>query len=773
MVHRPRIISILRSLIDSGSHPDKLWDLVSSILKSIKEFHVIQNLEPGSNHTKSTGWSSILNLQENAGLFDFDLCSPSFKVSTGLAKIAGYENIEVISREEACRHFISFTDQKLITRTCVENYGNKTPFTFSFFLTKIDGSVLNLKVTACYRFENGEVVGLFGHVQNVEISGHDELLDNSGVLFKSVFDSSPLARVVLDRSLNVLINNPNATDLSRRLWGIQPVIGQPITEFLPGAAGALFQQLLRRVVRGEKIRQQVQIETPILGPRWMDVDMNPVAHIDQQTVIGVVINLRDVTEVKLQNEAAEDANRRLHLALAVTKAANWEYNIELGTYWWSKEHYDLFNMAPTILPTLNNWLDSILPADRDKVEKAVARSIMYKEDLSITFRIPSNWEGRNRWISCNGKVHFDEISRTHRLIAIEIDITEQKENSAQRTYAEQSYQDLVRIIPVGVFKTNLEGFCYYINERCSQIIGLDEVKAAGFGWTANLDPDDYLRLSNAMRSALEKEELQVTEENLRFVWAGQEITAVAHIKVETDINGSPTGFVGSLTDVSQLIKADRKLKKLNEVLIIQYNKLRKYAHINSHDLRGPLTTMMSILNLLRNNDAQLDHDFIDALLKSSDKMDMVIKELNELLKDVEFEQIVEDNFELNSNVKVAMIDDDVFQNMVNSKIIQNVNSSIEVMEFTDAKVALDAILSRECTPDFILLDLNMPELDGWAFLDELEKSHIDIQTHILTSSINPSDFVRAKSYRNVKGFLSKPLRPELVDAVLSKFIPIR
>lgn len=769
MVHRPRIISILRNLIDSGSHPDKLWDLVSSILKSIKEFHVICNLEPGAQSSTS-GWSSILNLQQETGLFDFDLCSPSFRISKGLAKMAGYESSELITREEAFRQFISFSDQKHITRTCVENYGSKKPFTFSFFLTLIDGSVLNLKVTACYRFENDEVVGLFGQVQNVAISSQDELLDNSGVLFKSVFDSSPLARVVLDRSLNVLIYNPNATDLSRRLWGIQPVIGQPITEFLPGSAGILFQQLLKRVVRGEKIRQQVQIETPILGPRWMDVDMNPVAHADQQSVIGVVINLRDVTETKLQNEAA---NRRLHLALSVTKAANWEYNIDLGTYWWSKEHYDLFNMAPTILPTLNNWLDSILPADRDKVEKAVARSIMYKEDLSITFRIPSNWEGRYRWINCNGKIHFDEVSRTHRLIVIEIDITEQKENSAQRTIAEQSYQDLLRIVPVGVFKTNLEGFCYYINERCSQIIGLDEVKSAGFGWTANLDPDDYLRLSNAMRSSFEKVDQQITEENLRFIWGGQEITAVAHIKVETDINGTPTGFVGSLTDVSQLIKADKKLKKLNEVLIIQYNKLRKYAHINSHDLRGPLTTMMSILNLLRNNDAQLDHDFIDALLKSSDKMDMVIKELNELLKDVEFEQIVDDNFELNSNVKVAMIDDDVFQNMVNSKIIQNVNSSIEVKEYTDAKVALDAIVNRECTPDFILLDMNMPELDGWAFLDELEKNHLDIQTHILTSSINPSDFVRAKSYRNVKGFLSKPLRPELVDAVLSKFIPIR
>jgi CheY-like chemotaxis protein len=67
----------------------------------------------------------------------------------------------------------------------------------------------------------------------------------------------------------------------------------------------------------------------------------------------------------------------------------------------------------------------------------------------------------------------------------------------------------------------------------------------------------------------------------------------------------------------------------------------------------------------------------------------------------------------------------------------------------------------------------MPIMNGWEFLEEMERNQLEIQVHILTSSINPNDFVRAKSFKNVKGFLSKPLKAELVDAILSRYIPLR
>jgi CheY-like chemotaxis protein len=71
----------------------------------------------------------------------------------------------------------------------------------------------------------------------------------------------------------------------------------------------------------------------------------------------------------------------------------------------------------------------------------------------------------------------------------------------------------------------------------------------------------------------------------------------------------------------------------------------------------------------------------------------------------------------------------------------------------------------------VLLDINMPENNGWEFLDEVSKSQFlsPIEVIMLTSSVDKSDSVKAKSYPIVVDFLTKPLTSETLD-VLRKWI---
>lgn len=103
---------------------------------------------------------------------------------------------------------------------------------------------------------------------------------------------------------------------------------------------------------------------------------------------------------------------------------------------------------------------------------------------------------------------------------------------------------------------------------------------------------------------------------------------------------------------------------------------------------------------------------------------------------------------------------------------------IVVTSFNAVEPALDFLLQRRplSPPEqfagtlAILLDLNLPGLDGWAFVEELErwppKATENLQVFILTASINPDDKERARKYPSVRGFMVKPLKREQLSAIL-------
>jgi CheY-like chemotaxis protein len=101
------------------------------------------------------------------------------------------------------------------------------------------------------------------------------------------------------------------------------------------------------------------------------------------------------------------------------------------------------------------------------------------------------------------------------------------------------------------------------------------------------------------------------------------------------------------------------------------------------------------------------------------------------------------------------------------------NYNCEQATYTfDGRLVLDYLEQNKETgnlPDVILLDLDMPELTGWEFLDELETFNAvaskNVQVHIMSSSIRSADVFHSKKYACVNSFMTKPLSRDLVNKI--------
>lgn len=131
---------------------------------------------------------------------------------------------------------------------------------------------------------------------------------------------------------------------------------------------------------------------------------------------------------------------------------------------------------------------------------------------------------------------------------------------------------------------------------------------------------------------------------------------------------------------------------------------------------------------------------------------------------------------MEKNKTIWIIDDDPIQIFIAKRQLKNLGFSQDILTMANAKNALEEIQNLNADkdrelPDLILVDLNMPQMDGWEFLEEYDKITVKkkVDIYLVTSSIDPVDMRRAEAWDSVKGYLAKPLKTEELVKILNKY----
>lgn len=197
--------------------------------------------------------------------------------------------------------------------------------------------------------------------------------------------------------------------------------------------------------------------------------------------------------------------------------------------------------------------------------------------------------------------------------------------------------------------------------------------------------------------------------------------------------------------------------------------IREYSHLTSHQLRAPITNILSLSTITNYNqleayDALKITQLLGDINTQAVKLDEIIKMLNEVLNKREHTHMFAKFGVKSGHQHIVLVDDDTITNKMHKMLIRKHPSDKRIVVFDDPQKAI--LYIQQQTPDLILLDLHMPDIDGWRFLEMMEELNIFIDVVIVSSSIDPGEHAKAKSFLCVKDFYTKPLTTEKVNQLL-------
>ncbi|MCS7004998.1 MAG: PAS domain S-box protein [Cytophagales bacterium] len=453
-----------------------------------------------------------------------------------------------------------------------------------------------------------------------------QALEISQNRLKAILDSTNDINLLVSPDYKVLNFNKITYEVFLRYYKKELFLGADIRDYFQEEDTDLLNRYFSFVLGGEKF--SLEIERVTEGKKlWFELTYMPVYDTKGQ-ILGCNINLKDITEKKLTEIKLRQQEFILQAIYQSTTEANGFVDKEL------KVRY-VNQMTRIITKQIfgreiqigDESLDFVLPEYRAEFEEYYKRVFQGEKIVVEKSGRQSDW-----WQFSLFPV-YDEF---HNIIGIAynvLDITERKRKEEQLKESELKLQRTIEAIPHPLLIVGEGAIIHYVNEEFEKVFGYKENEIVGKTIDI-LIPERFRIVHRTHYENYMKQEPSKSMRMGRFIAAltkdGKEIAIDASLNCFT--TNHQKFVIAILQDVSELKKRQSIILKQNQIL-------RKIAWQQSHELRGPVATILGLCDLLKNyreESEKMKELYLNHLIKTAQELDLVVKKIVQQTNEVDF-----------------------------------------------------------------------------------------------------------------------------------------